>query len=70
MVYVTQKHIIGLRLPGASYGNDVHTVADGGYIGSIHNYCFGLRPVVVMNEGVYIASGDGTEGNEYVLGKD
>ena len=31
---------------------------------------FGIRPVVVMNEGVYIASGDGTEGNEYVLGKD
>ena len=34
------------------------------------NWCFGIRPVVVMNEGVYIASGDGTEGNEYVLGKD
>ena len=36
----------------------------------VSNNCFGIRPVVVMNEGVYIASGDGTEGNEYVLGKD
>ena len=32
--------------------------------------CSGIRPVVVMNEGVYIASGDGTEANPYVLGKD
>ena len=30
---------------------------------------WGIRPVVVMNEGVYIASGDGTEANPYVLGK-
>ena len=32
--------------------------------------CYGIRPVVVMNEGVYIASGDGTEASPYVLGKD
>jgi len=31
---------------------------------------WGIRPVVVMNEGVYITGGDGTEENEYVLGKD
>ena len=31
---------------------------------------WGIRPVVVMSEGVYIASGDGTEANPYVLGKD
>ena len=35
-----------------------------------YNYCFGIRPVIQMNEGVYIASGDGTEANPYVLGKD
>ena len=34
------------------------------------NNCSGVRPVVSLAYGVYIASGDGTEGNEYVLGKD
>ena len=42
-------------------------------IGEVHsqyaNDCWGIRPVVVMNEGVYIAGGDGTEANPYVLGK-
>ena len=33
-------------------------------------YTFGIRPVVEMNDGVYIAGGDGTETNPYVLGKD
>lgn len=32
--------------------------------------CFGIRLVVEMNEGVYIASGDGTEDSPYVLGKE
>ena len=32
--------------------------------------CFGIRPVVVLKSGVYIASGDGTEENPYILGKD
>ena len=31
---------------------------------------YGIRLVVNFNEGVYIASGDGTEANPYVLGKD
>ena len=31
---------------------------------------FGVRPVVSLTSGVYIASGDGTESNPYVLGKD
>ena len=33
-------------------------------------YCWGIRPVISLTYGVYIASGDGTEGNEYVLSKD
>ena len=33
-------------------------------------YCWGIRPVISLTSGVYIASGDGTEGNEYVLSKD
>ena len=32
--------------------------------------CWGIRPVVEMNDGVYIASGSGTESDPYVLGKD
>lgn len=35
--------------------------------GTIGQRCFGLRVCIDLNDGVYIASGDGTEGNEYVL---
>ena len=38
--------------------------------GSYDEYCWGIRPVVSMKEGVYIASGDGTEADPYVLSKD
>ena len=42
-------------------------------IGEVHsqyaNDCWGIRPVVVMNDGVYIASGDGTTALPYILGK-
>lgn len=34
------------------------------------NNSFGIRPVVEMNEGVYIASGSGTEADPYVLAKE
>ena len=30
----------------------------------------GIRPVVEMNEGVYIASGNGTEASPYILAKE
>ena len=33
-------------------------------------YCKGIRPVVTMTDGVYIASGTGTGDDPYVLGKD
>ena len=33
-------------------------------------HCVGIRPVVEMNEGVYIKGGSGTELDPYVLGKD
>ena len=32
-------------------------------------YCYGIRPIIKMNDGVYVVSGDGTEDNPYVLGK-
>ena len=31
---------------------------------------YGIRPVVEMNDGVYIASGTGSYTDPYVLGKD
>ena len=33
-------------------------------------FCMGIRPVIVMNEGVYIKYGSGTEADPYILGKD
>ena len=46
----------------------------GGKIGNsvyrYDHYCWGVRPVVSLVAGVYITGGDGTEGNEYVLGKE
>ena len=32
--------------------------------------CIGIRPIVEMNDGVYIASGTGTDADPYILGKD
>ena len=43
---------------------DVRKLGD---IGSVNNYCFGVRPVVSLKSGVYIASGDGTESSPYIL---
>ena len=39
----------------------------------MNNYngiCLGIRPVVTMNDGVYIVSGTGTDSDPYILGKD
>mgnify|MGYP004580602325 FL=1 len=41
-----------------------------GNIGYNYGACWGIRPVVEMNDGVYIVSGSGTEMDPYVLGKD
>ena len=41
---------------------------NGGY--SIYYSCSGIRPVVSLASGVFIKSGDGTEKNPYILGKD
>ena len=53
-----------------SSGLDVWYVYFYGSIYCNNYYCLGVRPVISLTSGVYIASGDGTEGNEYVLGKD
>ena len=45
-------------------------VGNNGDIGGNYDYCFGIRPVITMAEGVYIKSGTGTESDPYVLGKD
>ena len=41
-----------------------------GYAGDSGNGCLGIRPVVEMVDGVYIASGTGTEADPYILAKD
>ncbi len=52
------------------YG-DSHAFGEGyiTYSGGMHA-CIGIRPVVEMNDGVYIKSGSGTEEDPYILGKD
>ena len=37
------------------------------YNSDIGNSCLGIRPVVTMVDGVYIASGTGTEADPYIL---
>lgn len=45
-------------------------IGNGGKLyGSVED-CFGIRPVVELNEGVYISSGTGTESDPYVLDKE
>ena len=61
---------------GYGYRWDLDCIFQDGNIGEargMNNYtgkCLGIRPVVTMNDGVYIVSGTGTESDPYVLGKD
>ena len=57
-------------LGSASRSDHLRRVNNDGYIGSNRNCCWGVRPVVSLESGVYIASGDGTDGNPYVLAKE
>ena len=41
-----------------------------GKINSNYQYCWGIRPVVTMKDGVYISSGTGTETDPYILAKE
>lgn len=41
-----------------------------GNINGMYSHCFGLRPVVSLKDGVYIASGTGTDADPYVLAKE
>ena len=61
---------------GYNYRWDLDFVHNNGSIsaGRGHNnytgYCYGIRPVVKMKDGVYISSGSGTESDPYVLEKE
>ena len=55
---------------GIRYTNLMRFIQYDGGIVSNNQRCFGVRPVVSLVAGVYITGGDGTEGNEYVLGKE
>ena len=41
-----------------------------GYMDDYSGYCCGVRPVVSLKSGVYAVSGDGSESDPYILGKD
>ena len=67
----------GIRNTGSYYwlgsaqsSNYLWDVYPGGDIFDAHDWCWGVRPVVELNEGVYIASGDGSETSPYILAKD
>ena len=53
-----------------SNGSSMWYVDSNGHHDTNYGFCFSVRPVVSLASGVYITGGDGTEGNEYVLGKD
>ena len=67
----------GIRNTGAFYWlasnnshADLYVVRNDGDIGNNRRYCWGIRPVVSLEDGVYIANGSGTEADPYILGKD
>ena len=56
---------------GSAYSNySLWSVYGGGSIINNSNYCWGVRPVVSLESGVYIKSGDGSETSPYILAKD
>ena len=65
-------HNIGASywLASAGYNSYLWYVLEYGGKVDWYNYCNGVRPVVSLKSGVYIASGEGTDENPYVLGKD
>ena len=54
-----------------NYYGYLYCAYDGGiiYEDAKNAYCLGIRPVIEMQDGVYIKSGDGTELSPYVLEK-
>ena len=53
----------------SNYG-DVWSVYRNGSINDSSSHCWGWRPVVSLESGVYVKSGTGTEADPYILGKD
>ena len=65
-------------ITGGNYWTETGTRGNIWYVSKGENYgvtgevkgCYGIRPIIEMNEGVYIVSGTGTEADPYVLGKE
>ena len=61
-------------LPSTKSSYEMYAAGPKGEIFNAHwtsgYYCFGIRPVIVLNEGVYISSGTGTWGDPYIFEKD
>lgn len=67
----------GIRSTGTSYwlstpydATNLKMVVSYGKISATNEYPFGIRPVIELNDSVYIISGRGTETSPYILGKD
>ena len=56
-------------LGSAYYGDYLRFVNRGDSMGGSNFSCWGVRPVVSLESGVYIESGDGTEASPYILAK-
>ena len=55
----------------SAYSDDVlWGVSNNGYMGNYDYYCWGVRPVVSLQSGVYISGGSGTESDPYILAKE
>ena len=52
---------------GSAQYSGLRSVITTGSVSGGFNYCWGVRPVVSLESGVYIESGDGTEENPYIL---
>lgn len=57
-------------LASTKSSTNLYIIYSGGVLESSSYNCYGIRPIVEMNDGVYVASGSGTESDPYVLGKD
>ena len=55
----------------SAYSDDgLWSVGGSGYMSNCYSYCWGVRPVVSLQSGVYISGGSGTESDPYILAKE
>lgn len=71
ILYINTYYFLAtVREPLSTYHRVIWYVTRNEFLSGNYRDCLGIRPVVTMNDGVYIASGSGTESDPYILGKD